>query len=98
MCKKLQKIALFSRKLLKIGGFERFYPNSWDIYGTLHGFGNAQKLHFFSRFFRKMAENRGNKHFLGNFMANNGRYTAGTFEMDLHKNCTFFGNSNTNAL
>jgi len=30
---KLQKIAVFLRKLLKIGGFERFSPKSWDICG-----------------------------------------------------------------
>jgi len=34
MCKKLQKIAVFLTKLLKYAYFERFYPKSWDIYGT----------------------------------------------------------------
>ena len=31
VAQKLQKIALFLEKMLKIGGFETFWPKSWDI-------------------------------------------------------------------
>jgi len=33
---KLQKIAVFLGKSLKIGGFEQFQPKSWDIYTRPH--------------------------------------------------------------
>ena len=36
VAQKLQKIALFLEKMLKIGGFETFWPKSWDICEVSH--------------------------------------------------------------
>ena len=55
----------------------------WQVIAQFHSKflrkGFAQKLHFFSTFFEKSDENRGNKHFFGKIMANNGRYTGDLF-------------------
>ena len=81
---------IFSRKCAKTLGFEHFSPDLWHIYGTLHGTSTkvigqkylkrikniyAQKFTFFSTFFRKIAENRGNSAFFPKICSKNGTYT-----------------------
>jgi len=47
---KLQKIHIFLEKYAKTGGFQRFYPKSWDICAGHPEKELAQKLQFFSIF------------------------------------------------
>ena len=88
---KLAKNCNFFEKSAENLGNEHFSANLWHITGT---YACAQKLQFFSIFEEKWLKIEG----IQLFQPKSWHICGSLFKMDLHKNCNFFGNSNTNAL